>query len=169
MKRNIVLVGYTSAGKTTVGQEVAKRLSVPFFDTDTLSAAHLGCHQDDYIKQYGSDAYRKMQYPLVVETVPTGGVVIATAGGTLLHPPTRMWLAEHGTWVYLEAPFKILYERLLRRDDRPQSKWSQEAALQRYEERLPLYKMADLRVDAAQSVASVVEQVLCALQSRVFE
>jgi len=57
--RNIVLIGYRGTGKTSVGQELARRLGRPFHDTDVLVETREGRTIRDMVNQEGWAFFRE--------------------------------------------------------------------------------------------------------------
>ena len=54
----IVLIGYRCTGKTSVGQRLAERLGIPFYDTDELIQSAAGKTIRELVDQEGWDAFR---------------------------------------------------------------------------------------------------------------
>ncbi|HEX5010252.1 MAG TPA: shikimate kinase, partial [Planctomycetota bacterium] len=57
----IVLIGMRGAGKTTVGRELAARLSRPFVDVDDLIAELAGRPADEVLARDGEPAFRALE------------------------------------------------------------------------------------------------------------
>ena len=51
--RPVVMVGLMGAGKTSVGRALARRLGIPFVDTDKEIEAAAGCSVVDIFAMYG--------------------------------------------------------------------------------------------------------------------
>ena len=56
--RRIVITGFMCAGKTTVGRELARRLSLPFLDLDDLVTEREGRTPAELIDERGEAAFR---------------------------------------------------------------------------------------------------------------
>lgn len=134
---NIVLIGMPSAGKTTVGQLLARRTGKKFTDTDTLAEQRIGMTIADYFRTSGEDAFRAREQETVAEVSAAGGQIIATGGGAILRRENLTALRRNGLLVFLDRPI----EQLTATVDRPLAS-DREALRRRYEERYALYRAA---------------------------
>jgi shikimate kinase len=120
LDRPIVLVGLMGAGKSTVGRRLARRLRLPFVDSDDAIGDAAGLSAAEVFDRYGEDDFRDGERRLVARLVGEGNVrVIATGGGAFVDPRTRKLLNERAITVWLDAPIDVLAERTGRRDTRP--------------------------------------------------
>ena len=167
LDRPVVLVGLMGAGKSTVGRRLAKRLGLPFVDSDDEIEDAAGCSAAEMFDRYGEADFRDGERRLVARLVDDTVRVIATGGGAFVDPRTRKLLNERAITIWLDAPVGILTERTGRRDTRPLLRNSDPAAtLERLsEERGPAYAEAHIRVRSDESAHSkVVESILGALE-----
>lgn len=134
---NIVLIGMPSAGKTTVGQLLARRTGKNFTDTDTLAEQRIGMTIADYFRTSGEEAFRAREQETVAEVSAVGGQIIATGGGAILRRENLTALRRNGLLVFLDRPI----EQLTATVDRPLAS-DREALRRRYEERYALYRAA---------------------------
>ena len=134
---NIVLIGMPSAGKTTVGQLLARRTGKKFTDTDTLAEQRIGMTIADYFRTSGEEAFRAREQETVAEVSAVGGQIIATGGGAILRRENLTALRRNGLLVFLDRPI----EQLTATVDRPLAS-DREALRRRYEERYALYRAA---------------------------
>lgn len=119
---NLILFGFKSCGKTTLGKSIAKHLGRPFFDTDhlveklyyTRTAKSLS-YQKIY-KVIGEDAFRALESEVLEQLKETDHSIIALGGGLILNPVNAALLAKMGKLVYLKLNKQILKERILRRE-----------------------------------------------------
>lgn len=146
-KRNIVLVGMPSSGKTTVGKLVAERSGRRFVDTDALAVERAGCSIAELFATRGEGAFRELERSIVAEVSQGAGQVVATGGGVVLDGRNVDALRRDGCVFFLDRPL----EKLLATEDRPLSR-TPEAVHRLYDERLPLYRAAaDHVMDASRT------------------
>lgn len=119
LDRPIVLVGLMGAGKSTIGRRLARRLGLPFVDSDVEIEEASGATTADLFERFGEHDFRDGERRLVARLVNGEVRVIATGGGAFMDPRTRMLLNERAITVWLDAPVDILAERTTRRDNRP--------------------------------------------------
>src|SRR6187399_3279249 len=119
LDRPIVLVGLMGAGKSTVGRRLARRLGLPFVDSDVAIEEAAGSSTAELFERYGERDFRDGERRLVARLVDGTIRVIATGGGAFIDPRTRQLLNERAITIWLDAPIDILRERTARRDTRP--------------------------------------------------
>lgn len=143
-KKNIVLVGMPSSGKSTVGALLAKRLSRPFVDVDERIVAKHGAIPSLF-SRFGESGFREMEADTIEhEIAPLTGSVIATGGGSVLSDKNVNNLLQNGRIYFLNRSLSLLTPT----DDRPLSA-DQATMEKRYSERLPRYRaVCDCEIDA---------------------
>jgi len=109
----VVLVGPPTAGKSSVGALLARRLGVPFADTDALVAKAAAKPVGDVFVDDGERVFRELERGAVargLESFGQGGGVLALGSGAVLDPDVRRMLAGLVV-VYLEAGFATVAKR----------------------------------------------------------
>jgi shikimate kinase len=113
------LVGLPGSGKTTVGRQLARRLGLPFFDSDQVIERRLGCSIRDFFSREGEDAFRDVEEEVIDELTGGPSSVLSTGGGAVLREPNRRCLHDRGRVVYLKSSPEELYRRLRHDGQRP--------------------------------------------------
>ena len=168
--RPIVLVGLMGVGKSTVGRRLAKRLGLPFVDSDDEIADAGGLHPSELYERYGESDYRDGERRLVARLIDGQVRVIATGGGAYVEARTRELLNERAITVWLDAPVEILTERTLRRNTRAElRKGDRKQTLERFSnEWRKLYEQAHIHVKSGDGAHNdVVEAIVRALEERL--
>jgi shikimate kinase len=162
LDRPIVLVGLMGAGKSTVGRRLARRLGLPFVDSDAEIEGAAGASAAEVYERYGEQDFRDGERRLVARLIEGEVRVIATGGGAYVDPRTRKLLNERAITVWLDAPVDVLTERTGRRDTRPLLRTGDRGAtLQRLnEQRRPSYAEAHIRVTSGVGGHSEVVEAL---------
>ena len=167
LDRPIVLVGLMGVGKSTVGRRLAKRLGLPFVDSDAAIEDAAGLSPAEVFERYGEQDFRDGERRLVARLVAEGKVsVIATGGGAYIDPRTRELLNARAVTVWLDAPVEILAERTSRRDTRAQLRdGDPKATLERLaSERREAYEQAHIHVKSGTGAhREVVDAIVRAL------
>ncbi len=142
----IFLVGFMACGKTTVGAALATRLDRCFVDLDPLIVAKAGCTIAELIARDGEEQFRRMETEALLEVAQNPAVVIAPGGGSITRKENRETMSRFGVTIWLDVPFTLCWRRI-QQDAvvRPLAP-NEAAARERYEQRLPLYQQAALRV-----------------------
>jgi len=110
--RQIVLIGLSGVGKSTVGRALAERLGWPFLDTDELVTQREGSTPAQLIERDGEPAFRKVEERVVAEAAAQAPAVIATGGGAFLSAANRLALGERGFICFLDATPGAIAARL---------------------------------------------------------
>jgi shikimate kinase len=166
LDRPIVLVGLMGVGKSTVGRRLARRLDLPFVDSDAAIEDAAGLSPAEVFERYGEQDFRDGERRLVARLIDGEIRVIATGGGAYVDPRTRELLNERAITVWLDAPLDILTERTSRRDTRAQLRdGNAKATLERLaNERRASYEQAHIHVKSgAGAHKDVVEAIVRAL------
>src|SRR6476661_7102375 len=166
LDRPVVLVGLMGVGKSTVGRRLARRLGLPFVDSDAAIEDASGFPAAEVFERYGERDFRDGERRLVARLVEGDIRVIATGGGAFVDSNTRQLLNERAITVWLDAPIDILAERTSRRDTRAQLRnGDPKAVLERLsEERRPSYAEAHIHVRSGDGAhKDVVEAIVAAL------
>ncbi len=111
MARTVWLIGMMGSGKSTVGEELARRLGVPFYDTDTEIVSRLGCSIGELWGLQGEGAFRDLEESQVGRLAGREAVV-ATGGGVVLRPSNVTAMRRSGPVVWLRAAVEELAARV---------------------------------------------------------
>ena len=170
--KNICLIGFMGAGKTSAGRALAKKLGLRFADTDLLVQKLSGLTAAGFIKKRGLKAWRKAENSAFRAASASGGCVIAMGGGLMPTKALAPRFRKSGITVYLECCeaglFKRLADGLARRPLLGDSPAKAKLAIARLlKERRPYYEKADLKINTcglapvqtAARIAIMLEQV----------
>lgn len=156
----IVLIGPMGAGKTSIGKRVAKRLGLPFADSDAVIGREHG-PIDAIFAAHGEAHFRELERDAVATALGGGGVV-ALGGGAVLHPHTRAALGAHRVVLLTVAPQNVAARirggaRPLLQEGDAVARWHEI-----YAERKPLYEqLADVTFDtSAGHLTDVVDSLV---------
>jgi shikimate kinase len=167
MMRSVFLVGPMGSGKSAVGRQLARRLGMPFADSDAEIESRTGVDVAYIFEREGEDGFRLREREVIDALTSRPGIVLATGGGAVLLPENRERLAARGTVVFLEATIEQQLERTHRSRHRPLLEGSDRRA--RLEElalaREPLYRSIasiTIRTDARAPamIAAEIERAL---------
>jgi shikimate kinase len=161
-KRNIILIGFMGAGKSTVGKLLSKKLGKKFLDTDEIVEKKMSLTISQIFEKYGEAYFRDIESQVVKEVSTVGNQVISLGGGAILRDENVRILKEKGVLIYLNVPLSELKKRLRGVQDRPLLKVEDAEAQvekiftsrkKRYEE------VADFIVDGNKPVMEVVNEI----------
>ena len=164
----ISLVGLPGSGKSTVGRQLARRLQLPFVDSDHVIEERLGCSIRDYFEREGEANFRDVEELVIDELTSITGGVLSTGGGAVLRPNNRQRLQSRGHVVYLRSSPEELFRRLRHDVNRPLLQVADPLGRLRelYVERDPLYReTAHFVIETGRpSVAMLVNMIAMQLE-----
>ena len=159
----VALVGFMGAGKSAVGRLAARRLQVPFVDTDALIEEREGPIAAIFAVR-GEDVFRALERDVVVEVLESAlrePCIVALGGGAVLSGDVREALGRHSHVAWLTAPADLLWARAARRG-RPLAK-DRQAFDRLFAERNDLYRRvasAEVLNDGSRELAAVADEVV---------
>lgn len=165
MPPRVVLVGPPGAGKTTIGQALSARLSLPFRDTDHDIEAGAGKPISEIFFDEGEPHFRELEVAAVAAALASHSGILSLGGGAVISEATRKELSGH-TVVYLQVGMADAAKRVGLARDRPVLALNPRAMLHTLlAERDPLYReVATVIVDTDdKAIEAVVEEVLSAV------
>lgn len=168
----IVMVGLMGAGKTSVGRALARRMGIPFVDSDKEIEAAAGCSVVDIFSMYGETEFRRVEQRIISRLLDAPPVVkvISTGEGAFITPAVREMVLKNALTIWLKADLELLVKRTNFRNTRPQLLHadSKKILAQLIEERYGIYAMADITVETKdESLRKTLDKVVCAIQEYV--
>jgi shikimate kinase len=145
----IYVVGFMASGKSTVGRHLARRLGWNFFDTDCEIEAAEKTSVPEIFDTRGEAEFRRIEARIIrqhVQWIERGRpAVLALGGGAFALETNREVMMSNGITVWLDCPFEVVKRRVEQASHRPLARDPEKFA-GLYEERIPLYSQADVRV-----------------------
>jgi len=164
LDKPIVLVGMMGSGKTTLGNAMAKKWGVPFFDVDAVIEHRFGKTVAEIFATEGEAFFRQAECDAIQQLLEHKSAIIALGGGAFLAERNRDAIKNKALSVFLNVSDEILFRRLEKRAaHRPLLQGGQGSLRERIRvlltERAPFYVLADVTIgfDKRQSLKRAVE------------
>jgi len=170
----VFLVGFMGAGKSSVGQALARRLQWSFEDLDRRIEAREGRTIEQIFQQSGETAFREAEHAALQELLTEPRIssrVVALGGGAFAQAHNALLVKEAGgKVVFLDAPVEELFRRCRQENaERPLLRDLQQFR-QLYESRRPSYAQAGHQIETGgKNVDSVAAEVARGLGLRRHE
>lgn len=120
MSKNIVLVGLSGSGKTSVGNLLTAKLrGFSFADTDAMIVKSENRSINEIFTTDGEAKFRDLETNAVQKVSQSENQIISTGGGIVLRKENIIMLKQKGIMFYLKTSPEILIERLKDDDSRP--------------------------------------------------
>jgi shikimate kinase len=169
LERSVVMVGMMGAGKSAVGLALARRLRVPFADSDTEIERAANLTIAEIFERDGETFFRRKETQVIERLLAGPRGVLSIGGGAFLADENRRLIAARGVSVWLCATVDVLWPRVRRKSTRPLLRTADPRGtlVRLIEERGPVYALADLTVDtradlSAAETAALVHDALLA-------
>ena len=118
--KNIVLMGFMGAGKTTIGKKLAKALECEFIDTDEWIEKEQGRKISDIFAEDGEAVFRDMETDLLKRLQGSEEkFVLSIGGGMPVREENRALLRNLGIVIYLKTSKEEIIRRVSGNKNRP--------------------------------------------------
>lgn len=102
-----------------MGRQLARRLRIPFVDSDHAIEQRVGCSVRAFFEREGEDNFRDVEQEVIEKLTRETSRILSTGGGAVLRPLNRQHLRERGSVVYLKSTPDELFRRLKHDTNRP--------------------------------------------------
>ncbi len=109
----VFLIGYMGCGKSTLGRRLARRLGVPFVDTDSRVEEREGASVSDLFRYEGERRFREIEREVLDASIAEyPSAVISTGGGLPVWSDNMARMNAAGHTVYLRRSAENIASRL---------------------------------------------------------
>ncbi|MGN0015039.1 MAG: shikimate kinase [Candidatus Gastranaerophilaceae bacterium] len=120
MSKNIVLVGLSGTGKTTVGKILKIKLqNFSLIDTDAIIVEEENRSINNIFAESGEDFFRNLETKAAQKASQQQNAIVSTGGGIVLREKNIDLLKQNGIIFYLKTSPEILAKRLKYDSSRP--------------------------------------------------
>lgn len=157
----VFLVGFMGSGKSSVGQELARRLQWEFIDLDARIESRERRTIPQIFQQDGEAAFRSAETHALCELVGSlqQNTIVALGGGAFVQQENRE-LIGHRPSIFLDAPVDELWRRSSEDKEVRPLRRDREQFSRLYSERLPFYRQATATVETSgKDIASVCGEI----------
>ena len=108
--KTIFLTGFSGAGKTFIGEKIAKKMNRLFFDLDKKIEEHFNESIVDIFNKKGENIFRNYETKILSQ-LENKKYVVALGGGTILEPQNLKYIKK-GVVVYLYSNLSTSLSRI---------------------------------------------------------
>lgn len=112
----IVIIGFNCCGKTTVGQNLSKKIEIPFIDVDSEIVKYTGLTITEIFKQEGEIGFRKIEKEFSYLLENARESVICTNAGIVSEPESIKKITKKAKVIYLKATKETVINNLKKGD-----------------------------------------------------
>lgn len=164
MKKNIFLIGFMGAGKTTIARTLKSRYGMELVEMDEQIEAEQGMKISEIFEKKGEAYFRELETQLLVKLQQQENTVVSCGGGVPMRACNVEAMRASGRVVYLSAKPETIYERVCHSHTRPLLEGNMNTVYitELLEKRLPMYlKAADQIVSVDnRSIVQICQEIL---------
>lgn len=165
IRQPIILCGFTSCGKTTIGSLLARQLGIPFYDTDQMLIQQNQMTIPEIFSKGGETLFRDLEHEIAKQICTMPPSVVSTGGGMLIAERNAAVLSRQGIIIAIIRPFDQCYTSISQKPDRPLFKNHTKEELEEiYQMRSEIYqKCAAFTIKNDSTPEDAVRQILSVL------
>jgi len=164
MLKTIVLIGMMGSGKTSVGKELAKKLSIDFMDIDQEIEKKYQMTIPEIFQNKGESFFRNIEENMSCKLINGKPCVIAIGGGGFLNKKIRDKIRKNATSIWINTKLDKIIQRLNKsKNKRPilDYKNLKKSIKEIYDKRKPIYKKADYKIQIkSDDKRKIVENII---------
>lgn len=148
--KNIVLIGFMGAGKSSLASYLAEQFNMRTVETDQEIVQREGISIPEIFEQYGEEYFRDRESEVIRDLGFDSQTVISAGGGAVLRDENVENMKESGVIVLLTATPKAILDRVKSSTERPllNGKMNEDYIAALMEKRRARYEdVADLIID----------------------
>jgi shikimate kinase len=109
---NLILVGFSCSGKTTLGRNVARRLRMTFVDSDRIIEEMSGRTIPEIFREEGEATFRALERQAIAQILSETNQVVSTGGGAFVDAENRDRLRTGNLVIHLQVRPETVVDRL---------------------------------------------------------
>ena len=159
MNKNIVLIGMSGSGKTTIGKALSIVLNKKLIDVDSYIEETQGKSISEIFNQ-GEAHFRELESKAVLKIAENTNSIISTGGGVIKKEENMIELKKNGIVIYIDRPVERIINDI-DNSNRPLLKNNKTNLYEMYELRHPLYKKySDIIVVNDSTEEEVIDKII---------
>jgi shikimate kinase len=158
LRRPIVLIGLSGAGKTTVAPQAARLLDAPWCDLDQRIEARAGKPIAELFATHGEMHFRTLEAAAMTQALAEPPQVVAAGGGWAAEPGNVAAIGGRALLIYLSLDPAEAARRVAGNSDRPLLDRGSPAAqlAEQFHARERWYRLADIEIAVGQAAPDAV-------------
>jgi shikimate kinase len=165
--KNIFLIGFMGAGKSTVARHLQKRLKMNLAEMDERIEKEQGMTIPEIFEKYGESRFRDLESELILTIGKEGNTIVSCGGGVVVRPENIEYMKKNGQVFYLKTSPETVYNRVKDSTNRPilNGNMNVEYIAGLMEKRRALYEgAADVTITTdGKSVDEITDEIIIAI------
>ena len=163
MKKNLVLTGMMGVGKSSVGEDLSRKLNTGFKDIDKIIETKHSLSISDIFEEKGEKFFREIEEKETLIHLKDENIVIALGGGAFMNEKIRENIKKFSVSFWLDLNNKQVFQRISANKKRPllSNKSTEKDVEKIYEERKDIYSLADYKINCnLKNKNEIVKEIL---------
>ncbi len=162
INKNLVMVGMMGAGKSHLGNNLAKKIRYNFYDTDFLIEKQTNLKIPKIFENFGEKYFRELEQEITLDILKKKNSVISLGGGGYLNNTIRKILKKYSFTVWLRWDSKTLINRIKRNKNRPIIiNMNSNEIKKLIKERYKIYSQADMEINCeGRTKTNIVNEIV---------
>lgn len=153
------------AGKSTIGEQLAKLLDFNFLDGDLIIEERINQSIQNFLDQHGGKEFTKIEEEVLL-SINFDKTILATGGSAVLSDNAMQFLRKESEVIFLDVTYENISKRILNLSERGLVREPNQSLQETYDERLSLYrKYADHIVINDGDIDSSLKQLVALIKS----
>tara|TARA_B100000676_G_scaffold193852_1_gene190553 strand:- start:59 stop:532 length:474 start_codon:yes stop_codon:yes gene_type:complete len=153
------------AGKSTIGEQLAKLLDFNFLDGDLIIEERINQSIQSFLDQHGGKEFTKIEEEVLL-SINFDKTILATGGSAVLSDNAMQFLRKESEVIFLDVTYENISKRILNLSERGLVREPNQSLQETYDERLSLYrKYADHIVINDGDIDSSLKQLVALIKS----
>ena len=157
---NIVLVGMSGSGKSSIGRKLAVKLNYEFIDVDDIIQRKTQMDLQDYIDRFGDEEFLQLEEKTVLD-LTVQNCVIAPGGSVIYSEKAINHLKRNSIIIFLDISLEVVKSRTKDVETRGIVYLKRKSYEELFTERLALYRQysdATVKIDDL-TIEQVIQRV----------
>lgn len=157
---NLVFIGFSGTGKTTISKNLATLLNAPVYNIDSIIEARYG-KIPHLFANYSESHFRDLETKVITDIIQAKAGIIDCGGGVVEREENMGLLRKWGKILWLDCPLDLILTRTAGSNRPLLTGRRYEDLMNFYKERQKLYQQYHMhKVDTTKSLSEITNEIL---------
>ena len=161
-KKNLIIIGMSGAGKSTIGSLVSKKLNIKFIDIDSVLENDSKMKIAEIFEKKGENFFRNLEEKITLKLLNSTNNVISLGGGGFINEKIRKEVLKNNFSFWLDCNTQTLLNRIKNSKKRPIAfNLSDDELTELIERRTKIYSKAQFKINCHKlTKTEIVKKIL---------
>jgi len=161
-KKNLILVGMSGAGKSTIAFLLSKKLNIKFIDVDSVLENESKMKIAEIFEKKGENFFRNLEEKITLKLLNSNNNVVSLGGGSFINEKIRKEVLKNSFSFWLNCDTQTLLNRIKNSKKRPIAfNLSDDELTELIEKRAKIYSKAQFKINCHKlTKTEIVKKIL---------